>query len=278
MSTSIWVVVPCCREKQIRWVVDGFRRQEHPDKQLCIVENGEAVGACERLGICPHLIVTSEAQVGRARNAGMYAIRERGGGWISMWDDDDWYGPAYLSEAAELIETGKANIYGKQRHFVATPNSGMALFNEKGQNKYAYHIHGPTLVFRAEEGRAFHEQKEAEEIRWCHDMMKLGARIWSSSIHHLLYLRYGADHDHTWEANDSKVGFASMSNDYAYVLDSTDMRIVTGEEDWRDHVVERHGERTPDPFIFNAPMVPVRVMPPQKWDDSPRWATAEVGR
>jgi hypothetical protein len=208
----------------------------------------------------------------------MYAIRDRGGGWISMWDDDDWYGPAYLSEMVELIESGKAEVYGKQRHFVATPSRGMALFNEKGQNKYAMHVHGPTLVFRAEEGRAFHEQKEAEEIRWCHEMMKLGARIWSASIHHLLYLRWEGGHSHTWMASDDLVAHASMSNDYIYEFDSVDMRIVTGEEPWKEHIVHRHGERRPDPFIFSAPMVPLRVMPPMNWDTAPMWATAGVRR
>ena len=276
--SDIWVVVPCCREKQIRWVVDNFRRQTHPDKRLCIVENGEALGACERLGIVPHLIITSEAQVGRARNAGMYAIRERGGGWISMWDDDDWYGPAYLAEMAELTESGKANIYGKHRHFVATPKNGMCLVNEKGQNKYSQHVHGPTLVFRAEEGRAFHEQKEAEEIRWCYDMAKLGARIWAASVNHLLYLRWDGEHEHTWEADDSLVAHASMSNDYVYHLNSTDTRIVTGELDWRDHIVKRYGQRTPDPMVFDSPLVPLHVMPPKQWDDSPRWATVGVSR
>lgn len=275
MTTSIWVVVPCCREQQIRWVLDGFRRQEHPDKKLCIVENGEALGACERLGIVPHLIINSDAQVSRARNAGMYAIRERGGGWISMWDDDDWYGPGYLSEMAELIESKRADIYGKHRHFVATPNRGLWLFNEKAQNKPSWHVHGPTLVFRAEEGVLFKEQKEAEEIRWCHDMGKLGARVWAASIHHLLYLRYDGAHEHTWEADDDRVAFASVSNDYCYQLDSIDTRIVKGEEDWREHVLKRYGKRTADP-IMCAPLVPVGVMPPKSWEHHSNWSTVNI--
>ena len=273
MTTSIWVVVPCCREKQIPWVVENFRRQEHKDKRLCIVENGAAIGACERLGIVPHLIVTSEPHQSHARNEGMYAIRNRGGGWIAMWDDDDWYGPAYLSEMVGLIEEGKADIYGKHRHFVATPDSGMLLYNEKGQNKHSRHVHGPTLVFRAEEGRLFRVQKEAEEIRWCFEMHDLGARIWAASIYHLLYLRWGDEHEHTWEADDSLVSQASMSNDYIYQLDSASLKVVTGKEDWKDHVVRRYGERTPDPMVFDAPLVPLPVMPPKQWDDSPRWAT-----
>lgn len=262
MQPLIWVVVPCYREQQLLWVVGLFTAQTYPNRKLCVVENGDAIGACRRLSIPADLVVTSRQHVSHARNEGMYAIREQpGDGWISMWDDDDWYGPGYLEEVADLIWGETAEVYGKHRHFVAMPDRGLLLFNERNQNKYTEYVHGPTLVFRADDGVNFRVQKEAEEVRWCNDMRRLGARVWASSIHHLLYLRYSAAHGHAWVARPDNVVSASKRNDYYYSLGAVDTAVVTGDVPWRTRVVRTDGRRVSAPIAFPGKSASVRILP-----------------
>jgi glycosyltransferase involved in cell wall biosynthesis len=273
----LWVVVPCYREQQLHWVLDNFARQEYANKKLCIVENGEAIGGCYRLGLHADMVVTSREHVSHARNEGMYAVRDRhDDGWVCMWDDDDWYASAYLTEIAVLIEEDKAEVYGKHRHFVAFPNNGLYLFNERNQNKYVEFVHGPTLTFRPEEAVLFHVQREAEEIRWCADMRKLGARVWASSVHNMLYLRYTMGHQHAWNAEDGLVLMASKQNDYYYWLGDTDLDVITGKVPWQSRVLRQEGERTPPPLQLEGPLTKVPVLPPRAY--KPTWATVPTGR
>ncbi len=276
----LYVVVPCCRPSQLQWVFDRYSDQTYQNKKLCIVENGEAVGACKRLGFTPDLVVTSRPHVSHARNEGMYAVRDLNEDcWVAMWDDDDWYGPEYLSEMAALAASGKATVYGKQRHFVAFPDNGLYLFNEYNQNKYTDSVHGPTLVFRPEEGIVFKVQREAEEIRWCYEMSRLGAKIWAASIHHLLYLRYDSGHSHAWQAQNGTVVSASRKNDYIYWLGDVDLSVVSGEADWKSRVMARDGSRTSPPFTWKGDVVKMPVLPVNgESARKPLWSSVSVAR
>lgn len=276
----MYVVVPCHRPSQLQWVFDRYDQQTYGNRKLCIVENGDAVGACKRLGFTPDLVVTSRPHVSHARNEGMYAIRDLGiDCWLSMWDDDDWYGSEYLEEMASLAASDKANVYGKQRHFVAFPDHGMYLFNEVNQNKYTDSVHGPTLVFRPEEGIVFKVQREAEEIRWCYEMSRLGARIWSASIKHLLYLRYDQGHEHAWKAPSGTVVSASRKNDFFYWLGDVDLDVVTGSVDWKTRVMAQEGARVPPPFTWKGDVVKMPVLPvPGETERKPQWSHVSVAR
>lgn len=276
----LWVVVPCHREQQLPWVLEQYQRQVYSNKKLCIVENGDAIGACSRLGLAVDLVVTSRTHVSHARNEGMYAIRDmHDDGWLCMWDDDDWYGPGYLEEMAELVQSGRAEVYGKHRHFVAFPDNGLYLFNEFNQNKYTDYVHGPTLVFRAADGVIFRVQREAEEVRWCGEMRRLGARVWGASIYHQLYLRYGAGHGHAWKAQDGIVLRASQKNDYFYWLGDVDVDIVTGAVPWRSRIRAREGQRTPPPFVLRGKGTKIKVLPQDpSWVKKPVWSTVPVAR
>ena len=258
MTTHFWVVVPCCREEQLRSVWENYRRQTYRYKRLCIVENGLAVGGCRRLGFRPDLVIASRSNVSHARNEGMFAVREfKDDAWVAMWDDDDWYGPHYLEEAALLTLTGKAQIYGKLRHFVTFQDRRMFLFGAVHQHSYVPAVHGPSLVFRPSEAVAFRPSKEAEEISWCNAMRALGARVWASSVHHLLYVRHGGSH--AWQASDELVKAASAAGDIVYEFEAADLTVVTGAVDWASRVKKHHGARTFRARPWQAPERPAWV-------------------
>ena len=259
MTPHLWVVVPTCREAQVSWVLKLLASQTMRDFRVCIVENGEAVGACKRLGVAVDLVVTSDPHVSSARNAGVSAIRtiDRDA-WIAMIDDDDWYSPHYLEEVRACIASGKASIYGKQRHFVAHPDHGLILFANHMHDQYVPDVHGPSIVFRVADAMPFPVQSEAEELQWCASMRAKGARVWSSSIYHLLYLRYTSAH-HTWGAQKDIVFMASAKGASFHVLGNVDLDIVTGAKPWAFSLVQ---EVSPPAlavrsYVFRTPRGPI---------------------
>lgn len=260
-NLPLWVVVPCCRPEQLPWIFENFDRQVYQDKRLLIVENGPAVGACERYSRKPHYVISSENHVARARNDGIYFVRDHGGGWICMWDDDDWYGPAYLSEVELMIRSGVADVYGKVRNFIGFQEHGLYLFNERNANGYTNHVHGPTIVFRSEDARTYPIVSTAEDVLWCLGMADMGARIWAGTINHYMYLRRRPE-DHSWKASPERMMALSQFNDYYYWFGEIDTDLVTGKKPWKYFVKDQGNRRFPRPIRTDEKLYPCKELPP----------------
>lgn len=97
----ITVVVPFSRMENAGHVLANFARQRHAEKRLLFVANGAARSL---LAVPGAFVCNSEASPAHARNAGLAWAREHGGGAVSFWDDDDYYGAPYLSEVAAALD------------------------------------------------------------------------------------------------------------------------------------------------------------------------------
>ncbi len=195
---DITVIVPINRRADIKNVLINFKRQEFAGKRLLVVENGEAVGACASIGLEPDTLLQSEENVSVARNTALDHIRKNGGGFVSMWDSDDYYGPGYLDEVAGLV--GTAEVIGKSRHFVKYDNL-LYLFLWKLPGRFVQWANGPTLSFQADEIPHYPIQDgAAEEVVWQKYITTRGGKIYNSSIYHHCYYRVSdASHKHLWK-------------------------------------------------------------------------------
>ena len=103
----ITVVVAFSRPQNRERVLENFRRQRYRNKRLIVVENGAAVGQWWPAEVGA---ITTARGPSPARNAGLAWVRENGGGPVSFWDDDDYYGPGYLDEVAALLRPGSVVV------------------------------------------------------------------------------------------------------------------------------------------------------------------------
>lgn len=261
MKPTIWCIVITDRAKSLSWALNNFYRQTYVDKKLLIVENGEAIGACERQGVKADRVITSEHQVSAARNAGIYDIVDNGGGWVTMMDDDDYYGPNYLQELAVWLQSGVADIYGKHRHFIAYGGNGMYLYNVKNALRPTRFVHGPTLAFRAEEALRYNLMDSGEEVEWGLRMTRLGFKIFATTIHNYLYLRKSDAEQHTWQANQLYIHRTSRMNDYHYWFDKVNLDVVNNVVPWEPCATERMGVSFPEPMLSQG-IVPVAPSAP----------------
>ena len=149
---DIWVVVPFYRECNLKTVIENFKRQTFINKRLIIVENGIAIGSCERAGFKPDLLLTSETHQAIAKNTALDEIKRRGGGYWTTFDDDDWYGKHHVQEIVDNAH--RAIACGRGEHFVRLSN-GLHLFREQCGNRYSDYIAGPTISCWEEDAVTF---------------------------------------------------------------------------------------------------------------------------
>lgn len=197
------MVVPFSRPKHLQNTIDNFVRQKFSNKKLILVENGPAIGACKKIGFEPDLLLTSEPHQAHAKNAGLAAIRERGGGFWATFDDDDYYGPGYLEEMVEA--SAYAEVVGKADFFVRMARGTLRSFQSIGCEQYVNFIHGPTICSWAEACCDFPIKRIGEDIGLVENMMGVGAKVWATSRHHFIFNRYSDECHHTWKISDDQL-------------------------------------------------------------------------
>lgn len=254
IARSVTVIVPLGRERFLSNVVRNFFQQREPNKYLVIVENGTAIGACRRAGVCPTAVVTSEASPGLARNAGLEWVREHDGGFVAFFDDDDYYGPDYLSET--LAASAKGNVIGKSSFYVRTAAGELRFFENEGEEREVGFLVGPTVATWSEDAAEFKAIPIGEDVAWQEVMEEIGAVFYATSRFHFMLRRYACpSHRHAWNISDFQMAQATKFP--VYDVGKEDLDVVEG--------------RKPEP---ERNLVPKREFRP--WHH-PGWAVAQRG-
>jgi glycosyltransferase involved in cell wall biosynthesis len=122
------------RRALVPGAIAGFLRQDHPNAELLVVDDGPE-SLADLIPDDPrvrHLRLERRLSIGAKRNLGCEAAR---GALIANWDDDDWYAPWRLScEIAALEESG-ADVVGLNHLLYLEPAARRAW-------RYAWPPHG----------------------------------------------------------------------------------------------------------------------------------------
>ena len=188
-TPRVWFVVPTCRPEQVERI---FRTVESQSVKghLLIVENGEAIGTCEKLGKLPTVVLQSDNNVGSARSVALRYIRSVDPEAFLIWmDDDDWYHHSYARKVLEANNGDEITMAGG--HYV----------NLDGQYAWCHSstmleatLAGPQRLFREADGV---EGSEGETMAPSPRRVNLpmcvnrcgGDHTWRA--HHLGYLEQG---------------------------------------------------------------------------------------
>ncbi|NBD27337.1 glycosyltransferase family 2 protein [Paenibacillus glycinis] len=202
----ITVIACTMRPAFIDNVFENYDRQLWKNKQMIIVLNNDSMDIeqyQQRASQYPENEVRvfqlpQKYMLGRCLN---YAINLAENGLIAKFDDDDYYGPKFLREAARAIKRGKASIAGKHTaylYFNAT--RALMVFRRGGEWKYKRSVKGGTLVFRKSVWRRvkFSEyRKSGSDSNWLGRCLRRGYRIYSLSKRHYVCIRRKNYNSHT---------------------------------------------------------------------------------
>ena len=178
--------------------VHYFRRQDYPNTELVIVENGPPALAGS-LPDDPRIrLISSDTSrsIGALRNI---ACQHARGEIVVQWDDDDWHGPNRLSRQAADIRAGKADITALRDAMVFDLDRWQFWrFSARLHRRmFVRDVHGGTLAFRRwvwERLARYPDRSLAEDAAFLDQAVRRGARLRAQSADGLfLYLRHGTN-------------------------------------------------------------------------------------
>lgn len=202
-SPEIWVVVPFSRPEMRRQVLDNFYRQTYDNKRLCIIENGNGISTFTDDRDYDQILLSPRHQ-SHARNTAIKWLKKNHplAYWVSM-DDDDYYGPGYLTEHAEKAEYGR--VSGKKASWVKF-DSGLVYFGHHwSEDTEAPSLMGGTIGCYVSESPLFPIKVAGEEFEFCEDARRSGMSILTTSQNHYCYDREGDPHGHAYKADENKM-------------------------------------------------------------------------
>lgn len=181
-----------------RQAVRYFQRQDYPNTELVIVEDGPpalAPGLPDdpRVRLIPSDISRT---IGALRNI---ACQHARGEIVVQWDDDDWHGPRRLSRQVADILAGEADITALRDAtvFDLDPWQFWRFSARLHRQMFVRDVHGGTLAFRRwvwERLARYPDRSLAEDAAFLDQAVRRGARLRAQSADGLfLYLRHSAN-------------------------------------------------------------------------------------
>ena len=132
------VVTPSFRPHLIPKVIEQFKDQAYPNKELFIILNSdepmpeEAVGLVARYSNVHLFGLPRERTIGESLNIG---IAQASGKYCFKMDDDDLYGEHYLLDLIQAAEAVNADLFGRPPTYVYQNNDDIIYVRKKEPNE-----------------------------------------------------------------------------------------------------------------------------------------------
>lgn len=208
---TISAVVPTNRTHELDNVFANLGRQDHPAVELVLVLHGletdddELRRRATAAGVQELQIVHADASLtlGACMNLGVDAS---GGQYIAKMDDDNFYGPRYLSDLLAAFSYTDAGIVGKWAHYVWLRSTGAVVLRyPDSEHRYERRIQGGSMLFAGDVARdvRFSDIPRAVDSDILDRSMEQGVRVYSGDRYNYVSVRGDDRHAHTWTVTDS---------------------------------------------------------------------------
>ena len=189
----------------------NYDRQQYEDKELIIILNNNQLNMeewTEEAGKHHNVTVygvDEKEPLGVCLN---YGIEKARFDYISKFDDDDYYGPAFLEDLMNAFEYTDADIVGKCASYVYFENGSiLALYGEDREHCYTQLVLGATMIVKRKVfGRV---QWPTDRIRgsdseFLRQSVKNGFKIYSADRFNYVAVRRSSAALHTWKIEDEE--------------------------------------------------------------------------
>jgi glycosyltransferase involved in cell wall biosynthesis len=176
--------------------IEYFMRQDYPNRELCIVDDG-APGLERELPCDPrirYLRMQRRESIGAKRNR---ACELATGAFIVHWDDDDWHGRERVSRQIDPLRARSADITAL-RHapfYEVERGACWRCSDEVHWRLFVHDVRGGTLAYRRDlftRGLRFPDQSLAEDAHFLRRAVMSRARLAAIDAHGLyVYVRHG---------------------------------------------------------------------------------------
>lgn len=208
---TVSALVPTIRPQQLDDVFATVARQTGVRAQLVLLTHGFDVSATQvndlkaRHGLNDVVVLSANRDIslGECLNR---CVAAAGGEVLAKMDDDDYYGPQYLSDQLFALDYSRADIVGKQAHYMHLLDSKATIlrFGHK-EHRYTDFVMGPTIVAPKETfiANPFPELNLGEDTGFLRNGGKAGLQIYSADRFNFYQVRSG--NGHTWQVDDAEL-------------------------------------------------------------------------
>lgn len=190
-------------------ILANFYRQDFEEKELIIIINNNQISIDkwkERVIDDKNIRVfqlNEDISLGGCLNFG---VQKANRGIIAKFDDDDYYGPKYLSDTIKYFDLTDAKLIGKGATFIYLVESKiLTIRNLYEENKYDTFVNGSTQVFKKEIFKKvrFRDVSVGEDVAFFDDCIRNRIKVYSCNRYHHVYIRHPSKNRHTWRINDN---------------------------------------------------------------------------
>ncbi|WP_181917351.1 glycosyltransferase [Virgibacillus dokdonensis] len=204
---GVTVVTVTMRPDFLENVLYNYSQQTWENKELIIVLNGEnfdteEVNSKTKNYANVKVINSASSTLGACLNK---AIENAEFNVIAKFDDDDYYGPNYLTDSMQAFVYTDASIIGKKSIYMYFEDTDMLVLKYPNtENKFQTFVYGATLVFKKEvwEANSFSDRNRGEDSAFLKNAISNGFKIFSTNPYNYVYIRRSYAEHHTWEVNN----------------------------------------------------------------------------
>ncbi|MGV0111678.1 glycosyltransferase family protein [Arthrobacter sp. CP30] len=208
---TVSALVPTIRAGQLEHICRTLGGQAGVQAQLVLLAHGipllerEVRATAHAHGI--HDVVFLSEVPGTTLGACLNRCADAADGQVlAKMDDDDHYGPQYLSDQLFALEYSGADVVGKQAHYMhLTSSDAVILRSGEREHRFTDFVMGPTIVARAEFLRAerFPDLRSGEDTEFLRKVSTSGGTIYSADRFNYVQIRNASGH--TWQIGDSEL-------------------------------------------------------------------------
>ncbi|MCC3271139.1 glycosyltransferase [Arthrobacter zhangbolii] len=206
---TVSALVPTIRPHQLENVFRTIAAQQDVDVELVLLTHGfvlaperlQELSAATGLQRVRLLSAGTEVSLGECLNR---CVEAASGEVVAKMDDDDHYGPHYLSDQLYALEYSGADVVGKQAHYMhlRSSNAVVLRFGHR-EHRYTDFVMGPTIVTRRTLARElpFPSLGLGEDTGFLKQAAAAGKRIYSADRFNYYQVREASGH--TWKVDDA---------------------------------------------------------------------------
>lgn len=182
-------------------ILDNFRRQSWPKKELIVVLNHDACDPDTFFAKDKQSENISVYRLPASKSLGAclnFAAAKAKYGFIAKFDDDDYYAPKYLSEGMRTLVRKKGDVTGKHAFYMyLEENNGLYLARLPHRKRVA----GATLLFRKKVWNRvkFANLPAGTDMRFLRHCQNKRFVLVSSSPRNFAAIRRKDQSTHTWK-------------------------------------------------------------------------------
>ncbi|HEU5057846.1 MAG TPA: glycosyltransferase, partial [Kofleriaceae bacterium] len=199
------------RPDRIANLLGSIRRQVHPHVEPILLLNADAYdqrAVEEAAADLPRLKVFKLPESYTLAECLNHGLEHASGAWVAKLDDDDFYGPHYLSDLLLATAYTDARVLGKRSVFCWLEGSGQLVHRFPEQaHRHVEHVQGATLFIRRD---VFDQVQFSPVIRGTDTVFQRHCRargidIYAADPYNYIVVRQADAATHTWHITDEQV-------------------------------------------------------------------------